>query len=119
MSLRDKDFTPTGIKIDGAYENDRNADSAELFKAIIREAYGCHDVIIAHHLVYVTEEHREGFAYQIIEEVPSADSLIFDHEVAKKIWGEDRWEKILMRLAIEPVATRDKLLGELFYARSK
>lgn len=28
--MKERDFTPTGIKIDGAYENDRNADSAEL-----------------------------------------------------------------------------------------
>lgn len=117
MDLEAKDFTPTGVKIDGAYENDRNAESADLFKAIIREAFGVQDVIIAHHLVYVTQEKRaDGFMYQLVEEIPSADSLIFDHDVAAKIWGPG-FKDVLSRLAQEPVATRDKLMGELYAAR--
>lgn len=111
------DFTPTGLKIEGSYENDRNAESAELFKAIIREAYGVTDVIIAHHLVYVKEEKRDdGFAYQVVEEVPSADAIIFDHEVAKKIWGP-LYLGILQELALEPVETRDALLAKLYASR--
>jgi hypothetical protein len=113
-----QDFTPTGVKIEGAYENDRNAENNELYKAIIREAYGVHDVIIAHHLVYVKVENRDGFDYQIIEEVPSADTLIFDHDVAQKIWG-DKWQSILTILAMTPVAERDKLMGEFYYGRTK
>src|SRR5579862_3341117 len=102
---RSSDYTPTGLKIEGAYENDRNAESADCFKAVIREAFGVKDVIIAHHLVYEKEETREdGFAYQIVEEIPSADSLIFDHGVAKKIWGNG-WKKILRTLAVEPPET--------------
>lgn len=110
-----KDFTPTGIKIEGAYENDRNADASDLFKAIIRKVYGNGkkmDVIIAHHLVYVTVENRDGFDYQIVEEIPSADALIFDHEVAKTLWPIF-WKENLTKLALEPVETRDKLLCEL------
>ena len=114
--LKTKDFSPMGTKLEGNYENDRNADSAELFKDIIREAYGVKDVIIAHHLVYVTVEKRDGFDYEIVQEIPSADSLIFDHAVAKKIWGE-QWRLILTRLAAEPVETRDSLLHMLYYGR--
>lgn len=117
MSM-EKDFTSTGIKIEGQYENDRNAVSSDLFKAMIRECFGVSDVIIAHHLVYVTQETREGFTYQVIEEVPSADSLIFDHDIAKRIWGENFMD-VLKRLACEPVATRDKVLAELYYGRNK
>lgn len=112
------DFTPIGTKIEGAYENDRNAENADLYKAIIREAYGVKDVIIAHHLVYVKEEKRaDGFNYQIVEEVPSADSLIFDHEVAKKIWGPT-YRLALSRLALEPIETRDKLLSDMYKGRN-
>lgn len=118
MGMMEKDFTPTGMKIEGAYENDRNAESSDLFKAIIREAYGVKDVIIAHHLVYVTEEKRaDGFNYSIVEEVPSADSLIFDHDVARKIFGDEHFKEVLVKLALEPVATRDKLLGEIYHGR--
>ncbi len=113
---KDKDFTPTGIKIDGAYENDRNADCADVLKDIIREAYGVNDVIIAHHLVYVTVEKRNGFDFQVVEEIPSTDTLIFDHEVARKIWGPD-FKAVLVKLAVEPVETRDVLLSEMYYGR--
>lgn len=111
------DFTPTGLKIEGAYENDRNVENNALYKAIIREAYGVQDVICGHHLVYEVEDKRDdGFTYQIIEEIPSADALIFDHKVAKKLWP-DHWQECLTKLALEPVETRDKLLGQLFYGR--
>lgn len=111
------DFTPTGLKIEGAYENDRNGENAPLFKAIIREAYGVTDVICGHHLVYeVREQRADGFTYEQIQEIPSADALIFDHDVAQKIWG-DKWKSILTILAMTPVAERDKLLGEFYYNR--
>jgi hypothetical protein len=110
-------FSPSGVKIEGAYENDRNATSSPLFKAILKEAYGVQDVIIGHHLIYVKEDKRaDGFVYQIVEEVPSADALIFDHDIAKRIWGEN-FLPVLARLSAEPVATRDKLLAALYAAR--
>lgn len=118
MKTKDKDYTPAGTRIEGAYENDRNADSADLFKRIIREVYGVKDVIIAHHLVYVTEERRDGFNYQIVEEVPSADTLIFDHDVARRLWGA-RWREVLTQLALEPAATRDELLARLYDGRGE
>lgn len=111
------DFTPTGIKFEGPYENDRNSENADIYKAIIREAYGVSDVICGHHLVYQVEDKREdGFTYTFVEEIPSADTLIFDHDVAKKIWGAN-YKTILVSLALEPIATRDQLLGQLFAAR--
>lgn len=113
-----QDFTPQGLKLQGPYENDRNAEHAETYKAIIREAYGVTDVICAHHLVYVKVENRDGFDFQIVEDVPSADTLIFDHDVAEKIWGDD-FQKNLIALALEPIATRDALLTEMYNNRSK
>lgn len=111
-----QDYTPGGTKIEGAYENDRNSESNQMFKDIIREAFGVTDVIIGHHLVYETQEMRGGFNYQIIEEIPSADALIFDHKIAKKIWGND-YKTVLTRLVLEPCETRDKLLKSLYYGR--
>lgn len=113
-----KDYTPTGIRIEGAYENDRNAASNKLFKDIIREVFGVTDVIIAHHLVYETSEKQGGFDIQVIEEIPSADALIFDHKVAQKLWGTD-YKDVLCKLALEPCETRDKMLADFYYARKK
>lgn len=112
----DSNKTVTGLRVEGPYENTRNAVSRELFKAIIKEVYGVTDVIVAHHLTYVAVDKQDGFDYQVVEEIPSADTLIFDHEAAKKLWGAN-WRTTLQRLAMEPVETRDKLLDELYHAR--
>lgn len=114
---RATDKTETGLRLEGAYENDRNAEAQACFKDAIREAFGVQDVICAHHLVYVVEEtHKDGFKYQVVQEIPSADALIFDHEVAKKLWG-DSWKEKLTQLALEPVETRDALFSSLYYSR--
>jgi hypothetical protein len=118
--MKEKDFTPTGVRIEGAYENDRNQDSRELFQDIIREVYGVQDVIIGHHLVYQTEyKDEDGFTIQLVEEIPSADALIFDHAVIGKLFGEVEKNAVLTRLALEPCETRDAVLKELYYGRSK
>lgn len=115
--MRANDFTPTGLRLEGAYENDRNAEAADCFKDAIREVYGVKDVICAHHLVYVKEETGgDGFKYQVVEEIPSADALIFDHDAARKLWG-DQWQASLTALALEPVETRDALFSKLYYGR--
>lgn len=112
------DFTPSGIKLEGPYENDRNGENADLYKAIIREAYGVTDVICGHHLVYQVEDKRaDGFTYTFVEEVPSADTLIFDTEVAQKLWG-DKWKSVLTILAVTPIAERDALLHDFYYGRA-
>jgi hypothetical protein len=118
---KENDFTPSGVKLEGQFENDRNADSAELFKAILREAFGEEgkefDTIIGHHLIYVKSDKREdGFTYTIVEEIPSADALIFDHDVARVIWP-NTWRHVLTMLALEPVETRDAKLARYFRDR--
>lgn len=116
-----KDFTPAGTKMEGAYENDRNACYAKLYEAVILECWNVVEkkVICAHHLTFITIDRRDGFDYQIVHEIPSADALIFDHEVAKKIWGEDLYLSRLAELAVTSVKDRDELLSRMYYGRSK
>jgi hypothetical protein len=89
-------------------ENERNARSADLFKAIIKEVYGADNIGIGHHLMFSV-----GPA---TDEQPSVDTLIFDHHVARKLWGND-WREVLTRLAQEPAETRDELLARFYYNR--
>lgn len=115
-----QDFTPTGLKLEGAYENDRNTENRELFSAIIREAFGVKDVICGHHLVYMVDDKRDdGFIYSVVQEVPSADALIFDHAVMKKLFG-NRYLDIMAELAVLPVddGSRDQHLAMLYYGRA-
>ena len=115
--MRATDQTVTGLRLEGQYENDRNAEASTCFKDAIREAFGVTDVICAHHLVYVKEDlHPDGFKYQVVEEIPSADALIFDHDVARKLFGEG-YKDVLTQCALEPIETRDALYAKLYYAR--
>lgn len=117
-NLTPRDYTPTGMKLNGPYENDRNQQCQELYKAIIREAFGVTDCIIGHHLVFVrTYKDKDGFDIQVVEEIASADTLLFDHEVARVIWGEDEYRSALAALAMVPAERRDDVLAEMYYNR--
>lgn len=118
---REHDFTPIGTRLEGQYETDRNADSRDLFKAILKEVFGPPtgdmDTIIGHHLSYEWREKRaDGFVYTFVQEIPSADALIFDHGVAQKLWG-DKYLHVLEALARTPVDKRDAFLGVLYAGR--
>jgi len=96
-----------------ARENDRNARNSKLYTDIIREAYlGVNVAVAGHHLMFTFHGRAEP------EEIPSADWLIFDHGIARKLWG-DIYIDVLSRLAIEPVEKRDELLAKLYYGRRK
>lgn len=95
----------------GVSEDTRNHTNGKLYAAMITAAYD--DVewaVAAHHILYV----RKSFS--LPQEIPSADTLIFDHYIAQKIWGAN-WRDVLTRLALEPANTRDTLLHTLFYNR--
>lgn len=77
-------------------------------KAIIKEVYGADNIGIGHHLMFAAGEQ--------MDEQPSVDTLIFDHNVARKLWGPYFREQ-LMCLACEPTETRDELLARFYYNR--
>jgi hypothetical protein len=116
----DQFYTPKGLRLEAAYENARNDSASDCFEAILKEAYGVQKAICAHHIVYVLTERRDdGFDYTLTQEIASADSLIFNHDIAKRIWGEDEYKSVLTKLACEPVETRDALLSSLYNNRDK
>lgn len=116
--LTSKDYTETGLRLEGAFENDRNQDSKKLFTDILREVFKADQCIIGHHICYeAREKHSDGYEYSYVQEIPSADALIFDHDIAKRLWGDD-WRDNLKLLALEPPVTRDKLLAALYAARN-
>ena len=93
-------------------ETKRHEDSIEVFDAMIRETYDNIQLVVpSHHLVF--KQHGEP-----PQEAPSADYLIFNHEIARKVWG-GKWREVLTALALEPTETRDALLYRLYYGREK
>lgn len=93
-------------------ENARNKQHAKLFEDIIRAAYGHNnDVLIGHHLTF--EEHGN---INTENEIPAADTLVFDHDLMGRVFGPQMYE-VLHELAMLPVEKRDLRLAELFYGR--
>ena len=92
-------------------ETKRNTENIDLFEKIIREAYeGVTLVVAGHHIMFMQD------GRSVPHEIASADTLIFEHEIAKRIWGE-HYKVILTKLAVEPAASRDALLHKLYLER--
>jgi len=68
------------------------------------------------HVIFIPETTIKINSQPLPQEIPSLDTLWFEHTVAKKLWGDD-YLKVLGRLACEPVETRDQLLANLYYGR--
>lgn len=81
-------------------ENLRNTESREALVVICRRAYGCKVVVIGHHLTVALDS--EGHH---LEEIPSVDTLLFDTEIAEKLFG-DSWRDVLQALAVLPQSER-------------
>lgn len=92
-----------------SYENTRNKKSHKLFTDILTEVFGKTEIVIAHHICYEGESDNP-------EEIPSADTLIFDHGIMAKIFGE-KHKVILIELATTPVDERDAKLAKFYYER--
>lgn len=90
-------------------ENERNQNHAGLYTDIITEVYGATNVGIGHHLMFNTPTGTD--------EQPSIDTLLFNTDVAQKLWG-DRWKSVLSILAVTPVNERDTLVSDFFYGRA-
>jgi hypothetical protein len=103
------EYTASQATLDS--ETKRNTDNAKLFEAILREVYPDITFVAAgHHVMFM----REG--QPLPGEVASADTLIFDHAIAKKIWG-DTYKQILSALALVPAEGRDAALHMFYYGR--
>lgn len=86
-------------------ENDRNRENADVYTQLMRNAYGCdHAVLIGHHLCF-----QKGDDIETENEIPAADSLIFDIDIMQATFGNE-CETLMMALALLPVKERDQML---------
>lgn len=98
------------------FENNRNKRNAGLYCYMLHLAYGPnYDVLIGHHLNF--QEHGH---INTINEVSSADTLIFDHEVMSKIFGKEA-KRVMIALASVPSDNdeREKVLWHLLENHSE
>lgn len=87
----------------------RNKESADIFTQLLVTAYGPdYRVLIGHHLCF-----QQGANINTENEVPAADSLIFDHDIMRAVFGNDAIS-IMQTLAALPAEKRDHALREAF-----
>lgn len=92
----------------------RNKRNAALFTRMIELAYGHDDeIMIAHHLTF-----ELNHDLNTMNEIPSADTLIFDHDAMTKIFGLKAYD-VMRDLASLPVdgGLRDTALERLLNSR--
>lgn len=88
-----------------SYENARNKKYAALYQEIMKEAFSNCNVFIGHHLSF-----EQGADLATENEIPSADTLIFDHDVMRAAFGSIRYMTVMSHLSALPVELRDQHL---------
>jgi len=91
------------------FESARNKSNASLYVSIMKHAFGDRaDILIGHHLCF---EISGDLATE--NEIPSADTMMFDHNVMTSVFG-DRAISIMQHLAAIPAESRDRVLEAYF-----
>lgn len=86
-------------------EKNRNWENRETYTRLMRLGLGCKrgKVVVSHHLVFQVDPGLPA------NEIPAADTLIFDHEIMGKVFGAGAIS-IMSHLASLPLETRDSQL---------
>src|SRR5689334_9675890 len=95
------------------FENARNKEHAALYTSILQVALQSErqlSVLIGHHLCL-----EINGDLNTENEIPAADTLIFDHEIMSAVFG-DRAINIMQQLAAVPCQLRDEHLSKFFNA---
>jgi hypothetical protein len=91
-------------------ENARNHRNAKLFIAMLKEAFKGHEIctMSSHHICFMLDND-----FSTIDEIPSADTLMFDHTIMTRIFGYYA-HQIMIHLASLPTKERDRFLEQEF-----
>lgn len=92
-----------------SYENRRNSHHRDLFIALIKAAMGCKEVVIAGHH-FVCDFNND---LNTLNEIPSADTLLFDHDVMTAVFGASA-VSVMSHAASIPVPARDEYVRSEF-----
>lgn len=98
-------------------ENDRNTRHGLLYMEMIKHAFGIDDtVMVGHHFVFAPTSRLQAGDLSGLNEIPSADTVLFDHDIQTRIFGKYAVQ-VMQLLATHPVETRDDLARMLFEHR--
>lgn len=99
------------------YENQRNHDNHKIFQRFLQAALGEQkiEVLVAHHIVYTVLD-ANGDAVGEPNEIPSADTLLFDPDLMTAVFGE-KARAIMMTLCHRTPDLREKVLEDFLNER--
>jgi hypothetical protein len=86
-------------------ENKRNKDNADLYVLMLRLAFekeGTEQVLVGHHITFEFDGKIDT-----MNEIPSADTLLFDHDIMTRIFG-DSAIMVMKTLAALPACDRER-----------
>lgn len=89
------------------FEGERNRKNATLFEKMIKHAYGEKNAVICGH--HLTFEFDGDLTTE--NEIPAADTLIFDHEIMEANFGDDAY-MVMQACAAVRAEYRDELLQQ-------
>lgn len=94
------------------YENDRNTQHAAVYTDLIRRAMSPREVVlVGHHFVceFVSDPPKPDEDLKTLNEIPSADTLIFDHDIMRAVFGDHAID-VMVDCAKVPASQRDACL---------
>jgi hypothetical protein len=97
-----------------AFEDQRNVDGKETFRRLLERAFKAKKLdlkgtMVAHHIVFEVDDDAPN-------EIPSADTLIFDHDIMGAVFGADKAGMIMRTLVMRAPELREKVLKDFLDA---
>lgn len=94
-------------------ENDRNTHHGALFIEIVKRAFGISEVVmVGHHFVFEPQASMTALDLTKLNEIPSADTMLFDHPIMFAVFGEKDALTIMQACALVPVELRDDIIRD-------
>ena len=94
------------------FENDRNTHHGQIFIDLIKRAFRTDEVVmVGHHFVFEPQEAMQKLDLTQLNEIPSADTLLFDHEIMTAVFGE-RAIPLMVEMAKVDCRARDEIIRE-------
>lgn len=93
-------------------ENDRNTHHGQVFIDLIKRAFGEREVVmVGHHFVFEPQEAMAALDLTQLNEIPSADTMIFDHDIMGAVFGAERAQTIMLECARTRCDERDAVVA--------
>lgn len=92
------------------FENDRNTHHGQIFIDLIKRAFRVDEVVmVGHHFVFEPQAAMQKLDLTQLNEIPSADTLLFDHDIMTAVFGADAIP-LMVEMARRPCSARDDVV---------